>query len=97
MNIYSHQNANEEDTPHSFRFYLVHLSTRGHHAPGSRVRGYQSSMPHDDSTTEAAVTAAAVTTLGHLQTMREGMTAVFAEEPGLGGSGVGGDEIDRHS
>lgn len=50
-------------------------------------------MPHD-STTEAAVTAAAVATLAHLQTMKKGTAAVFVEQPGLGGSGVGAYKAD---
>ena len=38
--------------------------------------------------TKAALIVTAAATLAHLQTMRQSMTAVFAEEPVLGGSGV---------
>lgn len=51
-------------------------------------------MSHDDSSTMAAVLSAAAATLANLQTMREGMAATFAEEPGSGGSGAAGGEAD---
>ena len=90
-----HQNVNEEDTPHFFSFPGTwYTSARGHHVPGSRQLGYQSSASHYHRTTESAVTAAAATASSDLQTMREGMATVFVEEPGLGGSGVAGDEIN---
>ena len=83
--------------PHNFAYIPVILSARGYHVPGSRVRGHQSTTPHDDSTTKAAVTAAAAAKLVHLQTMRVGMAAGLAEEPGLGGSGIAGyDTNDTH-
>ena len=51
-------------------------------------------LRRDDSTTEGSGTHDyGRATLAHLQTMRQGMAAVFAEEPVMGGSGVGIGDI----